>query len=440
MTTASEFLASFGHPARALLAPAEHPVPLVARSDAAGLAELAVSAASLAAADLAGAKTVRLDPERIAVAFASERHLRIDGRTPTAFAPLSGFFATRDGWVRTHGNYPHHASALRSGLSLPSSADADDVAHALGELTSQLAVAAVSAAGGICAEVRAERSDLDTVWRAGPLVRMTPLGPAPPRPLHPVAGAPLAGIRVLDLTRVLAGPIATRTLALLGADVLRIDPPHMPEIVAQHLDTGHGKRSALLDLADREDRRRFDRLADRADVIVLGYRPGALTRIGLTPRLLALRHPGIVVAQLSAWGTPDRRGFDSIVQSESGIARLEASDDGRPGALPAQMLDHSAGYLLAAAVMVLLRRRADDGGSWLAETSLRRIAAELLGRPRTIAPSALGPVDPGPHSQTFDVDGSQVTTSRPAISYDDGPGDFAAPRAWGRDQPEWRDA
>ena len=175
---------------------------------------------------------------------------------PDAFAPLSGFFRTADGWVRTHGNYPHHAAALRRALALDPDADKAAAAAALSELAADAAAARITAAGGLCVAVRGEAPDVDAALRRStPLVGTTQLGAAPPRALDRWRpAAPLRGIRVLDLTRVIAGPVCTRTLALLGADVLRIDSPRLPEIPWQHLDTGHGKRSALLDLEDDADR------------------------------------------------------------------------------------------------------------------------------------------------------------------------------------------
>jgi crotonobetainyl-CoA:carnitine CoA-transferase CaiB-like acyl-CoA transferase len=247
---------------------------------------------------------------------------------------------------------------------------------------------------------------------------------------------------VLDLTRVIAGPVATRTLALLGADVLRIDPPHLPEPEWQHLDSGHGKRSTLLDLTRAGDRAAFDHLLETADVVVTGYRARALERLGLGPQDLTARHPGIVVARLTAWGstgaTGDRRGFDSLVQAASGVAWIESPDGNRPGALPAQALDHSAGYLLAAGVVMALGRQASEGGSWSVEVSLRRVAAELLGLPRTDEPEPNEPAfDPAPHLQSFEVDGLVLTTTAPALAYDGGPTAFDPPRRWARDSPTW---
>lgn len=414
-------------------------VPLPARLDVAGLAWDAVSAATDEASAITGGPA-RLDPERIAVAYSSERWIRLDGERPTAFAPLSGFFPAADGWVRTHGNYPHHARALRHALGLEDDAGAAAAASALRQWPAQDASAAITEAGGLCVPVLSEEPERDAALRETALIATTRLDWSAPQPLPggPV-DAPLRGIRVLDLTRVIAGPVGTRTLALLGADVLRIDAPRLPEIPWQHLDTGHGKRSALLDLADAADRGVFDALLAQADVVALGYRPAALDRLGLSPAAIAERRPGVVVVRHSAWGDADRRGFDSLVQAASGIAVIESRDAGAtPGALPAQALDHSAGYLLAAGAMAALRRRADEGGSWLVETSLRRIAAELLGRPRTGDPTPQVAIEhPRRHLQTFDVDGVMVTTTAPAVAYEGGPRSFAPPRTWGGDAAAW---
>ena len=185
---------------------------------------------------------------------------------------------------------------------------------------------------------------------------------------------------MLDLTRVIAGPVGTRFLAALGADVLRLDPPHLPELPGQVPDGLIGKRSALLDA--RTDGARLHALLDQADVLVHGYRPGALDRFGLDFDSLAARYPGLVVVQLSAWGEQiERRGFDSIVQAASGIAVIE-SRDGRPGALPCQLLDHGTGYLVAAAALDSLRRQRSDGGTHLRTLSLAATAGWLLGLPR----------------------------------------------------------
>lgn len=406
-------------------------VPLSSRL---GVGELAWSAVSAAGAALSPGDGVPPDPVRIAAAYRSERHLLIDGASPAAWAPLSRFWRTADGWVRTHGNYPHHARALRRALGLQADGDVDEIASALSTMTSVSASSAIVDTGGVCAPVRPEDPSTDARLRRAPLIDLRRVGEAPRLSLpHSDDASPLRGVRVLDLTRVIAGPVATRTLALAGADVLRIDPPEFDEIGWQHLDTGHGKRSALLDI--RTDRPRFDALLAGADVLVLGYRPDGLRRLGLAVDLLARSHPHLIVAQLSAWpGADSERGFDSIVQAQSGIALIESPDGTTPGALPAQALDHSAGYLLAAAVATALRRRAESGGTWSVRTSLRRVAAELLGLTRS-APAPI--TEAPPQTQTFDVAGRQVTTVLPAVRWPGSPETYAAPRPWGADRAEW---
>jgi crotonobetainyl-CoA:carnitine CoA-transferase CaiB-like acyl-CoA transferase len=206
---------------------------------------------------------------------------------------------------------------------------------------------------------------------------------------------PARGVRVLDLTRVIAGPVCTRYLAALGADVVRIDPPHRPDLaVGAAGDTILGKRSTLLDLSTPGGLGTFHELLDRADVLVCGYRPGALTRFGVNDDELAERHPGLVAVFVSAWGHTgpwsDRRGFDSVVQAPTGIGLLESPDGEMPGALPWQLLDHGTGYLAAAAALDGLRRQAVEGGTHLRRVSLARTAGWLTSatRPTTTVTAA----------------------------------------------------
>ena len=414
------------------LVPSAHAsVPLRSRLATGELAWASVSAVAAAA----GIRTP-IDPERIAVAYRSDRVLTVDEVAPPVWSPYSGFWRTADGWVRTHGNYPHHAAALVSAVG--AGADPEAMRDAFLALRTSDAVSAVTAAGGLAVPVVREDPRRDGDLRRSPLLgierfddRPPSLSPARARGTATRDARRLDGIRVLDLTRVIAGPVCTRTLALLGADVLRLDPPHLPEPGWQHLDTGHGKRTALLDARSAA----VHDLLDRADVVVLGYRPAAMERLGLSAHRIAERHPGIVIAQLSAWGLdhPERAGFDSLVQAESGIALIESPDGERPGALPAQALDHSAGYLLAAAVVTLLAQRRETGrGAW-AHTSLRRVAAELLGMPRLAEPGDEAEIDVSAHTARFSVGGQTLRTVRPAL-----PGlEFAAPHPWGSDHPGW---
>ncbi|WP_211244214.1 CoA transferase [Actinospica robiniae] len=379
------------------------------------LAVGAVAAAAAGAAHLARARgaspvTTRwtVDPRRVAASFRGDQLLRVDGESFPGFAKLSGFFPTREGWVRTHANYAHHRARLLDALDLPPDADRAALTTRLADIDALEVEERVRANQGIAVAVRTTKE-----WSAHPqskavaglpLLGIAALGDAH-APARESRGKlrdqnrPAAGLRVLDLARVIAGPVATRTLALLGADVLRIDDPGLPEIAAQHLDNGMGKHSALLDLRKPQDRETFDQLLETADVVVTGYRPHALDGFGLTPQEITRRRPGIVVATLDAWGSAgpwqEHRGFDSIVQAATGISMLTSADGTRPGALPAQALDHASGYLLAAGVLVALARQTRQGGSLHVSTHLARTAQALL---------ELGEDSPGPTHEPLKLD------------------------------------
>ena len=240
---------SLGNDPAALADAVPPTIPLSAALPVGDLVGGAVSAAALAHAP----GELHLDPARVATAVTSERYLRVHGEPWQAWAEFSGFWQTADGWVRTHANYPHHREAL---LDVVGGSDG------FRRLTSLEIEEQVTARGGVAVAVRSEEE-----WRAhpqaaavaqSPFVRLDRMGDAPRR-----SGVP----RVLDLTRVIAGPVATRTLAFWGADVLRIDGPRLPEIEAQHLDTGAGKRSAILDAGSA----RFEAGQDEADQRQAGH-------------------------------------------------------------------------------------------------------------------------------------------------------------------------
>jgi hypothetical protein len=406
-----------------------------------------------------GAPAARLDRRHVAAAFRSEAFLRVDGASAgPGFAPLSRFWRAADGWVRTHGNYPWHRAALLRALGCAGDAEGDPepVAAAIAELGAREAEDLVTGAGGVAAAVRDEAS-----WRAEPpgqavaataLVAATSVGGAPPR-WRPARPLPASGIRVLDLTRVIAGPVATRYLGALGADVLRLDPPDRPELTMQTYDGLLAKRSALLDFGTADGHDRLHELLSGADVLVHGYRPHALDRFGLGPQALAERHPGLVVVSLSAWGSRGpwggRRGFDSIVQAASGIAMAESPDGERPGALPCQLLDHGTGYLCAAAALQALTRQSAGGGTQFRELSLARTAQWLLGQPReplpreplpqqTADPPPPGDVDGQAWLTTLDSAAGPVTTVLPPGRLDGDP--LTWPRTlsrYGGDEAAW---
>ncbi|RKT54764.1 CoA transferase family III [Saccharothrix australiensis] len=450
---------------------AEVPGVLAARLPVRRMARAAVGACSLAAAELLSVRdrvpppAVRVHEGAVAAAFTSERHLRVDGRVPAAFAPLSRFWRTADGWVRTHANYPHHRARLLGALGVGDPGDDEAlvarVAGALAVRSSESVQEDVYAAGGLAVAVRPgppERHPLVETRAvpagtagAGASDRGTPAarssGPlsAATTTAVPAAGLPATGVRVLDLTRVIAGPVATRTLALLGADVLRVDAPALPEHDDTLADTGFGKRSVVLDLA--RDRRVLGELLDAADVVVTGYRPGALDRFGLGADDLLDRRPDLVVAELCAWGWTGpwsgRRGFDSLVQARSGIAAIEG-DDGRPGVLPAQALDHGTGYLLAAAVLRALTGRWRAGGGRHVRLSLAGTASWLV---HDLGADPDDGADRGAHEHGHDhrpwlteteSDFGLLRHARPPVHY------AGAPTTWhrppgrlGADRPEW---
>ncbi|MEU7527625.1 CoA transferase [Saccharothrix sp. NPDC042600] len=403
---------------------------LPARLPVRELARATVGVCSLAAAELLARRdgrprpAVRVHEGAVAAAFVSERLVRIDGREPTVFAPLSRFWRVADGWVRTHANYPHHRERLLRVLGV---GDGPDVVSRVEDVLAGLPAVAVQedvyAAGGLAVAVTerpVERSPLVEVRDTG--ARGRRLG---------AAGLPAEGVRVLDLTRVIAGPVATRTLGLLGADVLRVDSPGLPE--DDLWDTGFGKRSALRDLRVQG----LDDLLERADVVVTGYRPGALDRFGLGADALLQRRPGLVVAQLNAWGWSGpwagRRGFDSLVQAGSGIAAVE-SDGERPGVLPAQALDHGTGYLVAAAV---LRALADGGGRHV-RLSLAGTASWLLHDLRPAEVGGRAGHDAGDWVETIDSPYGELRHVRPPVHYEGAPRTWAGPPTrWGDARAEW---
>jgi crotonobetainyl-CoA:carnitine CoA-transferase CaiB-like acyl-CoA transferase len=323
----------------------------------------AVAASTLAASVLDAARGKRspspvfIDVEHVAVAARSERYARVRGsERASPFAPLSRFWRTADGWLRLHANYPWHRERALEVLGC------EPVAEGVCE-------AVLSWRGAELEEALANADALGYAVRTAEAWQKHPQGAAVAALplLDSVAGSgggrelgadrAASGCRVLDLTRVIAGPVATRTMAAWGADVLRIDSPRLPEIPAQAVDVLPGKRSALLDFSDPSAHARLEQLLGLADVLVQGYRPGALARYGLAARDLAQRHPHLTTVTLSAWGPAGpwaaRRGFDSLVQCPTGIADAEGVD-GEPGVLPAQVLDHATGYLAAAAALLAL--------------------------------------------------------------------------------------
>jgi len=358
--------------------------------DVTEFAAVTVAAATLAAAEFGAWRLgievppVEVDRLHAAAAFRSESLLRPLGwDLPPVWDPIAGNYQAKDGWIRLHTNYAHHrAAALRAlGFSVGPGPDAavpdrEQVAALVYPFAVDDLEQAVLAEGGCAAAWRPARDwaqhphgRIAVAHRAVTLKRHPSHAGVPlPRTL-PASGpdrapgtvdfgaGPLTGIRVLDLTRVMAGPVTTRTLAAWGAEVIRIDPPGFAEVPALLPDMTAGKQCVALDLHAGKDRARFEALVAEADVLVQGLRPGALAALGYPDNALRRLNPTLAIAAVNAYGWAGpwsgRRGFDSLVQFSCGIsATCAAAADGsdRPGALPAQALDHGTGYLLAAAI------------------------------------------------------------------------------------------
>jgi hypothetical protein len=377
--------------------------PVAPSSFAIGSAlQAGLGAAALAAAEvgrLRGGAEQTVSLSAIDVVRESACRFTIDGRAPELWDKLSGLYrcggARAPGWVRLHANFPHHRDGALALLGLPPgpATERDAVARALRPWSAEAFESAAAERGLVAAAVRSPEQ-----WRshpqaaavaALPLVAIDRLDEAAAAPWLPIArgAAPLSGLRVLDLTRILAGPVGTRTLAAYGADVMLINSPHLPNIEAI-AETSRGKLSAHVDLRTEAGREALRALVRAADVFVQGYRPGGLTALGFGPDELARLRPGIVCVSLSAYGHrgpwAERRGFDSLVQSATGLNMAEALAFGaaEPRALPLQALDYGAGYLLAFGALAALQRQRNAGGSWHVQVALAGVGRwlESLGR------------------------------------------------------------
>ena len=437
-----------------------HVLPSVFPVTAAATAAVAV--ATLAVSELWRARggeaggAVAVDTRHAALACRSERFTEVAGRpSGPPWGRVSGDYATRDGWIRLHAQFRRHRAAALQALGLEADdVDREAVRSAVARWSAGPLEDAVYREGGCAGALRSVeqwRASLPgVVVRSQPLVGLTPLGKgngdrsAPADP-----GRPLVGLRILDLTRVIAGPVAGRFLAAYGADVLRVDPPGSDDHPDLVTDTTVGKRSAVLDLHQDAERKRFESLVRKADAVLCAYRPGALEELGYDPAGLVALRPGLVVGTLSAysgagpWG--GRRGFDSLVQMTTGLADegRKASGAEMPVPLPCQLLDHASGYLLAAGVLAGLARRsaASRGGGWLVELSLARTATWVEGLGRT---GALDIADPGPElpaDLAVDLHGPLGPSRHiacPGLIVGAAPRWASGPVPLGHDDPTWR--
>ncbi len=338
----------------------------------AAAAQVSIAASALAAAEIwklrsGEAQTVSVDMRHAAIECRSERYLRLDGKPPPpAWDAIAGVYKTGDNrFVRLHTNFPHHRAAVCKVLDCK--AERDDVQAKLMQWEAEKFETAAYAAGGVVAMMRPYDEWSATphakALAALPLISIEKIGEAAPKP-WPGGDRPLAGVRVLDLSRVIAGPVAGRTLAAHGADVMLIAGPELPAIPWLTIDNGRGKLSSFIELKSEQGRATMRDLLAQADIFSQGYRPRALAALGFAPEDAAKLNPGIVYVTLSAYGHAgpwaERRGFDSLVQTTTGFNHAEGQAAGLDGPkeLPAQMLDHATGYFMAFGAMMAKARQA----------------------------------------------------------------------------------
>lgn len=403
-----------------------------------GVAGLAVSA--LLGATFLEAPAVTVDRRQATTWFdfpiAPSRFLDSTERHGLHQRWMAEFRTADDQWVRIQATYPTLRRRMLSALDLERSSTPEDVERTIAGLNAEEAERRLVEAGAAAAIART----LDD-WQRHPQGRAVAVEPVAaitatslgPTQWRPTRERPLLGIRVLDMTRVVAAPMATRFLASLGAEVLRIDCPDSDEVELFGVhDISLGKRWALLDARTSEGNRRLRDLISGADVMVHGYRPGALDSLGLDAHTRALLRPGLVDVTLNAYGWTgpwqDRRGFDTLVQFSSGIAHEVARwasqdpetrlplnalghhvDASRPRHLPVEALDFGTGYQLAAAAIMGLTRRLESGQGSLVQMSLARTACLLVD-------NACQPTDPTfqlPDDDPLLIDGVYGLGSRP---------------------------
>jgi len=389
-----------------VIAGADPVLPTAFLMGTAGAASL--GAGGLAAANVwkmrgGGDQKIAIDVRAGALATRTNMYLRLDeGRIGELWEPVSGFYETADRqWIQLHCNFRHHRDGVLRVLKCENARDA--VADAVNRWSGE-ELDRVLAEEGLCAALVRTTQEWRSLEPAAavsrlPLFEITRIGDAPTEPFPAGGERPLSGVRVLDLTRVLAGPTCGRTLAAHGADVMRIASPNLPFIEPLVVDTGHGKLSAYVDLETDAGTGTLTRLIGQSDVFCQAYRPGSLAARGFAPEAVASMRPGIIYVTLSAYGHEGpwagRRGFDTLVQSASGIAHEQGSG-GTPRHLPGQALDYVTGYLAAFGAMVALSRRAREGGSYLVRLSLAQTGHWInkLGRAETGGDPRILP-DPG---------------------------------------------
>jgi len=414
-------------------------------------ASAVIATAGLAISDLLSATwntrpTLTID-RRLASLWFGMSIRPIGWKLPPVWDAFAGDYRTRDGWIKLHTNAPHHrAAAMRVVGKYP---DRTAMAGAVETWIATELETAIVGEGGCAAAMRSAAEwavhDQGRAVASEPLAHRSMGNSAQFKDWSVTRERPLKGLRVLDLTRVLAGPVATRFLAAFGADVLRIDPPNWDEpAIVQEVTLG--KRCARLDLHSAENRKMFEELLSKAHVLVHGYRPTALDRLGFDAATRRALSHGLIDVSLDAYGWTGpwaaRRGFDSLVQMSSGIADagMKWRKADLPVPLPVQALDHATGYLMAALAIRGVTQRLRNGNGLEARVSLARTAKLLMDAGDAPDPSELAPETAADHSLTIEKTAwGDARRVRPPIHIDGTPmvWDYPANQL-GSDKPAWR--
>ncbi|KAK0767085.1 hypothetical protein N5P37_000818 [Trichoderma harzianum] len=324
------------------------------------------------------------------IEFKSERLYSIDNQPlESVWGTIGGLHKTADGYVRIHDNFPNHALGTLQLLGLPPTAARQDVAAKVAQWKSVDLETEATEKGKLAIYALRSYAEWDALPQASAIddnpILIKQLAPGPPKKL-PETGSSrcLQGIRILELSRVIAAPVAGKTLAAHGADVLWVTSPNLPNQPGLDRDLSRGKRTIQLDIHKPDEKERLLELLRSCDVFIQGYRPGSLAAYGLSPEELQKANPDIICANLSAFGPSgpwsQRRGYDSLVQTCTGmnVSEAEHFGAGEPArVMPCQALDHAAGYLLATGITAALHRRAQVGGSWVVDVSLAGVMKYL---------------------------------------------------------------
>jgi crotonobetainyl-CoA:carnitine CoA-transferase CaiB-like acyl-CoA transferase len=420
----------------------------------------ALAAVGLAVSDLWELRTgrgqqVAVDTRQATASLRSGHYMKLDGApVSTDRNTIMGVYQAKNGrWSYLHCNFPNHRAAALSVLGVPEDREAVRQAVAKRDaLELEEAIIAARGAGGMVRTMEEWAKHPQAAAIASlPLLEIVKLGAGAPEKL-PDGDRPLSGIRVLDLTRVLAGPTCARTLAEHGADVLKVTAAHLPSLGHQEYDTGHGKLSTYLDLREPKQVETLRGLVREGDVFSQGYRPGTLGDRGFSPEALAKLRPGIVVVSLCAFSHlgpwASRRGFDTVVQTVSGITSRQGQlfPGATPGPqfYPVSAIDYLTGYLMAFGAMVALARRAREGGSWLVRISLAQVGRWLVGRGEVPepqledVPKEFTPTEIERWSTTSDTPVGRLHHLAPVVRLSETPPRWARPSVpLGYHEPAW---